>query len=211
MKVGVLGGTFDPVHIGHLIIAEEARVRLGLAKVVFVPSGRPWLKATRRVSSGRHRLAMVRRAIASNPFFELSTADVDRAGPSYTVDTLADLRAQAGPRGQLYFIMGCDALLDLPRWHDPARLVRMCRLVVARRLDYDVPDLAFLDRAVARGASRRVVLLDGPAVGVSASELRQRVARGQSIRYWVPDAVEAYIREHGLYRRTDRVRSRDEG
>jgi len=104
--------------------------------------------------------------------------------------------------------MGCDALLDLPRWHDPARLVRMCRLVVARRPEYDVPDLAFLDGAVARGASRRVVLLDGPAVGVSASELRRRVARGESIRYWVHEAVEEYIREHGLYVRTGGARKR---
>ncbi|MDO8532956.1 MAG: nicotinate-nucleotide adenylyltransferase [Dehalococcoidia bacterium] len=200
MKVGVLGGTFDPVHIGHLIIAEEARVRLGLARVLFVPAGRPWLKPARRVSAARHRLAMVRLAIASNPFFELSTVDVDRPGPSYTVDTLADLRIQAGPRGTLYFIMGYDALLDLPRWHDPARLVRMCRLVVVRRPEYGDHDLAFLDREVAPGASRRVTLLDRPLVGVSASELRRRVARGQSIRYWAPDGVEEYIREHGLYR-----------
>lgn len=211
MKVGVLGGTFDPVHIGHLIIAEEARVRLGLAKVVFVPSGRPWLKATRRVSASRHRLAMVRLAIASNPFFELSTADIDRAGPSYTVDTLADLRAQAGPRGQLYFIMGYDSLLDLPRWRDPARLVRMCRLVVARRPEYGDHDLAFLDREVAPRASRRVTLLDRPLVGVSASELRQRVARGEGIRYWVPEAVEEYIRGHGLYRGARDVRTRKDG
>lgn len=197
MKIGILGGTFDPIHLGHLIMAEEARVRLELAKVLFVPAGQPWLKEERAISPAQNRLEMVSRAIAANPFFELSTAEIEKSGSSYTVDTLALLQAQFGVEARFYVILGSDSLAELPRWKEPSRLVRMCQLVVVPRLG-DTPDLASLEVAVP-GISQSVIILEMDPIGISSSSIRQRLAQGLSIRYLVPEAVEDYIREHGLY------------
>lgn len=194
--MGVLGGTFDPVHLGHLIIAQEASYRLGLERVLFLPAGQPWLKEGRPITPAHHRLEMLRRAIAGDPAFALSTLEVERPGPSYTVDTLPLLKREA--RGELYFILGLDSLADLPRWHQPERLIRLCRLVGMPRPGYSSLDLAALERAIP-GVGERVVLLPDPEIGISATEIRGRVARGQPIRYLVPEAVEGYIREQGLY------------
>ena len=198
MKIGILGGTFDPIHLGHLIMAEEARVILGLAKVLFVPAGQPWLKGDRAISPAQHRLEMVTRAIASNPFFGLSTVEIENLGPSYTVDTLALLQAQLGAEARLYFILGWDSLAELPRWKEPSRLVRMCQLVAVPRLG-DTPDLASLEVAIP-GISQSVITLEMDPIGISSSAIRQRLAQGLSIRYLVPEAVEGYIQQHRLYR-----------
>ncbi|MBI2305369.1 MAG: nicotinate-nucleotide adenylyltransferase [Chloroflexi bacterium] len=198
-KIGVLGGTFDPIHMAHLVVAEEARVMLSLEKVLFVPTGQPWLKAHRRVTPAPHRLEMVRRGIVSNPYFEVSTVDVDRPGPTYTVDTIADLQRQWEGEAAFYFILGMDALLGLPLWKEPARLIEMCHLVVVRRPGWESFDLEPLEDAVP-GLSRRLTSLAIPLLGISSDSLRERVAQGHPIRYQVPLAVEEYIREHGLYR-----------
>ena len=126
MKVGMLGGTFDPVHIGHLIIAEEVREKLGLEAVVFLPAGQPWIKADRTIASGEHRLQMLKLALGSNPFFKLSTLELERKGSTYSVDTISILREELGPGVQLYFIVGYDALRQLPQWKDPTGLIQMC-------------------------------------------------------------------------------------
>jgi len=200
MNIGVLGGTFDPIHMGHLIIAEEVRARLDLDEVLFVPAGRPWLKLNNAnaISPPRHRLEMVRLAIADEPAYRLSTMEIDRPGPSYTVDTMAELSNQVGAEGKLYFILGWDNLNQLPRWHQPQRLVELCRLVPVRRVGFASPDLDSLEAAVP-GLAKSLVMLDTPQIEISSSEIRQRVARGLSIHQLVPEPVERYIVEHKLY------------
>jgi len=198
MKIGVVGGTFDPVHNGHLAIAREVRARLSLTRILFVPAGQPWLKASRVISAAGHRLEMVRLAIAGCSYCELSTVEIDHPGPSYAVDTIEELGRRLGPGDELFFILGGDSLAELPRWHEPGRLVRLCRLVVIPRPGYPPPDLDLLEEAVP-GLSQRVTLLDGPEIDVNASLVRGRVARGASIGHLVPGPVERYIREHRLY------------
>ena len=196
MNIGVIGGTFDPIHIGHLIVAEEARMKLGLAEVLFVPAGQPWLKHDRDITAAVHRVEMVRRGIADNPNFKLSTLEVDRLGPSYTVETLTLLQDQLSSQASLFFILGRDTLAELPLWKEPRRVIRLCRLVVPPRLGSR--DLRHLEEAIP-GLLERVIQLDMPVVGISSSEIRQRIARGMSIRYLVPTAVERYIAEQRIY------------
>jgi len=200
MNIGVLGGTFDPVHMGHLIIAEEVRARLDLSEVLFVPAGQPWLKLNdaNAISPAEHRVEMVRLAIADRPYFKLSTMEIERAGPTYTVDTIAELQSQIGAGDELFFILGWDNLNQLPKWHEPSRLVKMCRLVAVPRVDSPTPDLDSLEAAIPE-LSQRVILLDAPHIDINASEIRRRVAQGLSIDQLVPEPVERYIVEHKLY------------
>jgi len=198
MNVGVLGGTFDPIHMGHLILAEEVRVRLNLAEVLFVPAGQPWLKVGSPVSPARHRVEMVRLAIADRPYFKLSTIEIERAGPTYTVDTIAGLKARLGGGDELFFILGRDNLAELPLWKEPSRLITMCRLVAVPRPGYPLPDLKALEASIP-GLSQRVVLMDRPEIDISASAIRDRVVRGLSIRHLAPEPVAGYIRQHKLY------------
>jgi nicotinate-nucleotide adenylyltransferase len=198
VNIGVLGGTFDPIHIGHLIIAEEARVRLGLSKVLFVPAGQPWFKQDRDVTAAVHRVEMVRRAIAGNPYFELSNLEVERSGPSYTVDTLTMLHKQLGGRTSLFFILGRDTLAELPLWKEPQKVVQLCRFVVPPRLGSR--DLKHLEKAIP-GLLDKVIQLTMPVIGISSSEIRQRIAQGLSTRYLVPLEVGKYITEQKIYPR----------
>lgn len=195
-KVGILGGTFDPVHIGHLLLAECAREELGLERVIFVPAGRPWRKAAREVSPAEHRLAMLRLAVAGNDAFDVSTIEVEREGPSYTVETLEELRRR-DPDASLFFIVGEDALADLPNWRQPQRILELATVAVAARTG-EGPSLRQAE-AMMPGLVARAVWLRMPVIEISATGIRERVRLGLSIRYRVPAAVEAYIREHGLY------------
>ena len=197
MNIGILGGTFDPIHIGHLILAEEARVQLKIDEVLFVPTGQPWLKAERSITPAFHRVEMIRKAIARNSCFGLCTLEIERPGPSYTVDTLLSLREQLGAEANLFFILGHDSLADLPLWKEPNKLIQMCRLVVVPRLGPSV-DLDSLEEAIP-GIKNNIIQLDMPVIGISSSEIRQRVAQGLSIRYLVPEEVEKYIVEQRLY------------
>jgi nicotinate-nucleotide adenylyltransferase len=201
MRAGVLGGTFDPIHIGHLVLAEQAREQLGLEEVLFVPAGDPWRKAGKRVTPAADRLAMVELAIEGNPAFRLSRIEVDRPGPSYSVETLAALRGER-PEAELYFIVGEDALFDLPNWKDPAGIVSLAYIAVAARGPASrLGGLSASDlEGVVRGLGHRFVRIHMPAIGVSATDLRERARRGASIRYLVPDAVARYIAERNLYR-----------
>lgn len=198
MDIGILGGTFDPIHNGHIIVAEEVRARLNLAEVVFVPAGQPWLKAGSPILAAEHRVQMVRLAIAGKPYFKLSTMEVERAGPSYTVDTIAELRAQLGTGDELFFILGWDNLAQFPKWKEPSRIIKMCRLVAVPRPGYSLPDLSSVEASLP-GLSRRLILLDKPEVDIVATEIRDRVAQGLSIRHLVPEPVDEYIRQHKLY------------
>jgi len=198
MNIGVMGGTFDPIHNGHLIVAEEVRVRLNLAEILFVPAGQPWLKANSPIAAAEHRMPMVRLALDAKPYFKLSTMEVERAGPSYTVDTIAELQNQVGAGNELFFILGWENLAELPQWHEPYRLIKMCYLVAVPRSGYPAPDLNALEAAIP-GLSQRVILLDTPQIDISASQIRTRVAQGLSIAHLVPEPVQRYIREHRLY------------
>lgn len=198
MNIGVIGGTFDPIHNGHLAVADEVRIRLDMAEVLFVPAGQPWFKVQRPISSAEHRLEMVRLAISGRSGYKLSAIEIDRPGPTYTVDTVAELQARLKPDDSLFFIMGWDNLAGLPDWKEPARLINLCCLVAVPRPGCSQPDLEALDGAIP-GLSGRVVLMDRPEVDISASDIRDRVARGLPIDQLVPAPVAAYIREHGLY------------
>ena len=196
LRLGVLGGTFDPPHYGHLALAENGRVQLRLDRVLFVPARQPPHKPSRPITPAHHRVAMVEAAIADNPAFLLSRVDLDRTGPHYTVETLALLQ-QEYPGAELYFLMGGDSLAEFLTWRDPAGIVRQARLGVMRRPGYE-PDLAALERMVP-GIRERLVWLDVPRLDISASDLRRRVREGLPLRYLVPPTVEAYIRRQHLY------------
>jgi len=197
LKTGLLGGTFDPVHLGHLILAQEARERLGLGQVLFMPAGRPWMK-DRTITPAPHRLAMLQLALEDNLAFAVSRIETDLPGSSYTADTLACLSGEM-PGERLFFLLGWDALEDLPRWKDPERVLALAELVVFPRLGCPAPDLPGLERLLP-GVGKRVHLLEGPIIQISSTEVRRRVREGLSIRYLVPRAVEQYILEKGLYK-----------
>jgi nicotinate-nucleotide adenylyltransferase len=199
-RIGVLGGTFDPVHIGHLILAEEARDQLGLAMVYFVPAGDPPHKRDRRLAPVEDRLRMIELAIAGNPAFRASRIDADRPGPHYTLDMVRIFQQQLPPGGELYFLMGYDSLIELPHWHQPAELVAACRLVALTR--YAVPlDWDYLESKLP-GIRGRVTLLDMPELEIASHQIQARVRQEKTIRYLVPEEVREYIAQRGLYRDT---------
>lgn len=199
MKLGVIGGTFDPVHNGHLIIAQEAGWQLGLERVLFVPTGDPPHKQAQVITPARHRLAMVRLATEDNPLFEVSPIEIERAGLSYTADTLAALHAQYGPTTELYFIIGADAAAELLNWYRPEQVLQLARLILAERPGYQLP-LAKLQAGLPTlNLAERILTLDVPMVEIASHELRGRLAQGAPIRYLLPDKVAHYIKQEQLY------------
>ncbi len=191
-RIGILGGTFDPPHLGHLLLAEAARDRLVLDRVLFVPARNPPHKRGRRVTPAPTRLLLLRAALAGTGF-SVSTLELDRPGPSYTVDTLERLGARH-PRARFWLLVGADSLAELPTWRDPERILALATLAVAAR-----PGAAAAPPSLSRHA-RRVVHLGNPALDIASSDLRHRVAHGRSIRFLVPPAVERRVRALGLYR-----------
>jgi nicotinate-nucleotide adenylyltransferase len=211
-RVGILGGTFDPIHYGHLVIAEQVREALELDRVLFVPAAIPPHKPEAVLAAATDRAAMVELAIAGNPAFTISRIELERDGPSYTVDTVGELVDEAARRGvarEFFFILSSEALAGLCTWHEPLRLMSLCRLVVVPRPGAPLPDAAWLESHLpaepgagdrAGTAVDRVVCVQTVPLAHSASDVRNRAESGRSIRYLVPPAVEAYIREHRLYR-----------
>ncbi len=193
-RLGIMGGTFDPIHHGHLVTADEACWQLLLDRVLFVPTGQPWQKPA-GVSPPEDRYLMTVLATASNPAFMVSRVEIDTPGPTYTVDTLQRLRAQLGPDVRLFFITGADAVLQILTWKDPEEVFELAELIAATRPGYD---LAKLTRMVPAAAGR-VHLMQIPALAISSTEIRARVARGAPIRYLVPEPVASHIAKHGLY------------
>jgi len=198
MRLGILGGTFDPIHIGHLILAEEARYLLGLDQVLLAPAADPPHKRNQGKSPAEHRVRMVELAIADNPHLALSRVDVARPGPHYTLDMMRLLRDQYGSDTDLYFLMGLDSLADLPTWHRPLELMQQCNLVALSRpgaeFDWDALEAAL------PGVRSRVILLPMPLLQISGSDLRARARQGRPLRYQVLPQVERYIHEQQLYR-----------
>jgi nicotinate-nucleotide adenylyltransferase len=198
LRLGILGGTFDPIHVGHLVAAEESRVTLRLDRVLFAPAGDPPHKQKHPITPIRHRLEMLRLAIADNPGFAVNTVDVDRPGPHYTVDTIRLLREETGASAdETFFIMGADSLVGLLTWHQPDRLIELCKLAVVTRPGYRT-DLGELE-ARQPGLNERLSWVDMPEIGVASSDVQRRVREGRSIRYQVPAMVERYIINHRLY------------
>lgn len=198
MKIGVLGGTFDPVHIGHLEIAGEARRTLNLQEVVLVPAGQPPFKPNRLITPSEQRLKMLYLAVANTPELKVSTIEIERPGPSYTADTLAELKGRYGVDDELFFILGWDSLEQLPEWYQPSRIIELCRLVAVPRPERSRPSLEELEARVP-GISKRVVFLEKPEIDISSSQIRELAARGKTIEHLVPGPVAQYIREHKLY------------
>lgn len=198
MRLGVYGGTFDPVHFGHLLLAESCREACGLDRVLWLPSGSPPHKQDQSLTTERLRAEMVRAAIAGHEQFQLDRRESRREGPSYTVDTLAELQSEH-PGAELFFLMGGDSLAEFASWRDPAGILRQATVVVAGRSGAAAPDLERLTAAAGPDAAHRVRFVDMPPIGISSRDLRARIAAGQSIRYQVPRAVECLIREHRLY------------
>jgi nicotinate-nucleotide adenylyltransferase len=186
-----MGGTFDPIHLGHLVTAEQARVDLDLEAVVFVPAGQPWQKDGS--SPAEHRYLMTVLATVANPAFSVSRAEVRRDGPTYTVDTLRWMRAQLPEADRLFFITGADAILSILTWKDAEECLRLADFVAATRPGHDLSGLE------AEGLMGRVRVLDVPALAISSSDIRERFAKGRSVSYLIPAAVEQYARKHGLY------------
>ncbi len=195
-RTGVLGGSFDPIHYGHLAVAEEVRVVLQLNRVLIIPAGEQPLKPGGNVAEPVHRLAMARLACVGNPFFEVSSIEIDRPGPSYTYVTLQLLYDQG--LDDLYLILGADSVADLPRWREVRRILELAHIVGVSRPGVSF-DLAYLSQIVP-GLMERLIVIDGPRLDISSTDLRRRVAQGRPIRYQTPDAVVAYIETHGLYR-----------
>jgi nicotinate-nucleotide adenylyltransferase len=206
VKIGILGGTFDPVHLGHLSIAAAAMDQAGLEKVLFIPAGHPRLKQAEPAATVEQRLAMVRLAVLEEPKFQVCDLEAHRPGPTYTVDTLVELSAKLGPTTDLYFILGMDVLGQLDRWKDPARILELCRLLVLDRpgeqgFDHEDFNQEFYQRVPQ--AQGRVQTVTAPLIDVSATELRRRAAAGEPLTGQTPDAVAEYIRENGLYGKGD--------
>jgi nicotinate-nucleotide adenylyltransferase len=201
MRMGVFGGTFNPVHIGHLTMAEQCREQASLDQVRFVPAARPPHKLDLSVSQFSDRVEMLRLAVAGNPAFVIDELEANRPGPSYTVDTLETLAAQY-PGVALELIIGSDSLGDLPGWREPARILGLAGLLIVKRPGYASLSADQLRAAlgVATGDPVRAVEINSPLVDISSNELRKRVAAGRSVRYWTPRAVECYIEAHNLYR-----------
>jgi nicotinate-nucleotide adenylyltransferase len=196
-RVGVMGGTFDPVHHGHLVAASEVAERFGLDEVVFVPTGRPWQKSDREVSEAEDRYLMTVIATASNPRFSVSRIDIDRDGPTFTVDTLTDLHAERGDGVELFFITGADALAQILSWQRAEQAVGLAHFVGVTRPGHVLADPGLPDG--------RVSLVEIPALAISSSDCREGVGRNQPIWYLVPDGVVQYIAKRGLYGRSNEV------
>jgi nicotinate-nucleotide adenylyltransferase len=199
MRLGILGGTFDPVHIGHLLLAEQCREQCQLDEVWFMPAGVPPHKRPGAAGPAAARAEMLELAIAGNPAFRLDRRELLRSGPSYTVDTLEELSAQ-DPSRELWFLMGVDSLAEFPTWRSPGRILELAMLAVVDRGIAPSPDLSALAKSLPPGAAKRLRVVKIPPLAIASSDLRERVRAGRSIRYLTPPAVACYIAAHGLYR-----------
>lgn len=199
-RYGIMGGTFDPIHYGHLVTAEAAREEFQLDKVVFVPSGRPPHKKEYLVTSARHRYIMTILAVATNPFFEVSRIEIDREGFSYTVDTVNTFHRQFGETTGLFFITGADAILEILGWKNVEEILGKCCFVAATRPGFNLEEIRERMGSLWTTFPERIFPLAVPALAVSSTDIRHRVEIGRSIKYLVPEAVEHYIVKNNLYR-----------
>ncbi len=202
MRVGIYGGTFDPIHFGHLVLAEQCREQCQLDEVWFVPAALPPHKLTASITSAETRCEMIELAIAGNPAFRLSTIELDRIGPSFTVTTLEHLHAHQALH-EFFLLIGADSLKDLPHWREPSRILELATVVAVNRGDRPLPDRKELREVVGPAADQRIITVTMPGIDISSTDIRGRVHARRSIRYLVPRAVEMYIQHQGLFRTRD--------
>ncbi len=195
LRLGIMGGTFDPIHYGHLVAAEEALVQFNLDRVLFMPTGEPARKTHRNVTSAEHRYLMTVIATASNADFTVSRIEVDRPGVTYTVDTMMELRTIHGSETELFFITGADAILDIVTWKDSSQLADVCTLIAATRPGYDLERFG----QIPGSSDLKVEMMVVPALAISSSDIRERIAKRKPVRYLLPEAVAAYVRKNNLY------------
>lgn len=198
MKIGIFGGTFDPIHLGHLATAEAVRETFALDEILFIPAARPPHKLARHVTDEIHRLTMTTLATRSNKFFRVSDMEIKRTGLSYTLDTMDELHKQFGAATELFFIIGADSLADLSKWHEAKKLVARSHFIATTRPGVDV-DFSATEKFFG-AACEHIHRVTTPAIEISSTEIRKRVKLGRSIKYLVPEAVEEYILREGLYR-----------
>jgi nicotinate-nucleotide adenylyltransferase len=200
--LGIMGGTFNPIHYGHLVAAETARVDFNMEKIIFVPSSIPPHKMREGLIDARLRYEMTELAVASNPHFEVSSIELNRPGPSYTIDTILEFREIYGECCDIYFITGADAILEILSWKDIEHLLKLCTFVAVTRPGYDVHKLKQKIRDIQLKYGAAIHMLSGPGVAISSTEIRERCSKGKSIKYLVPELVEEFIIRTGLYMRS---------
>lgn len=201
-RLGIMGGTFDPIHYGHLVTAEAARCQFALDAVIFVPSGRPPHKKNYPVTPGEHRYLMTVVAVVTNAFFDVSRIEIDREGYSYTYETIKEFRRQL-PDTDLFFITGADAILEILTWKNMNGILEECRLIAATRPGYELASLHDTLKGTESRLRDRIHPMEVPALAISSTDIRRRVARGESIKYLLPEAVEQYILKNNLYKQLD--------
>jgi nicotinate-nucleotide adenylyltransferase len=204
-RIGILGGTFNPIHIGHLIIAEAGRESYDLQKVLFIPSAHPPHKDGRNVIDANHRYRLVSLAVADHPLFEVSDIEMKMGGRSYSIETVAELKKIEGERSEFFFVIGSDSVPELRTWKNIEGLAGLCRFVVVPRPGWELERLARMDIGLPESFKGALLshTISAPLIGISSTDIRDRIRRGRSIRYLVPRAVEEYIAEYNLYQRTD--------
>ena len=199
LRIGIMGGTFDPLHYGHLVTAEEARTQFNLDKVIFVPTGNPPHKKNYSVSEPEHRFLMTVLAVMSNPFFTVSRTEIDRKGYSYAVDTVINFRKQYGSDAELFFITGADAILEILTWKNVQALMQECCFIAATRPGFNLEELNKKSLEFPGDFQRCVYFMQIPSLSISSTDIRQRVIKGQTIKYLMPEAVQQYIYKNNLY------------
>ncbi|MDD3706370.1 MAG: nicotinate-nucleotide adenylyltransferase [Clostridiaceae bacterium] len=200
IKIGIMGGTFDPIHYGHLFAAEAARVEFGLSKVIFIPVGSPPHKQSQRISHPEHRYRATALAVSSNPNFEVSRLEVDKSGITYTFDTMKKLRSIYGKDADIYFITGADAVLELLTWYKFKDLFTLCRFITVTRPGYNYMELEQKIEEISSNYGGEILCLEVPLLDISSTDIRERIRSGKAVKYLLPEEVEAYIFKNGLYK-----------
>ena len=199
-RIGIMGGTFDPIHYGHLAAAEAARVEFGLCKVIFMPAGNPPHKQSQKISDAEHRYRMTALATSSNSGFEVSRLEVDKAGITYTFDTMEELRSIYGEAPEIYFITGADAVLELLTWYKIGELLTLCKFIAVTRPGFDIWKLEQKIAEISSKYDGEIICLEVPLLEISSTDIRERIRSGKPVKYLLPEEVEAYIHKNGLYK-----------
>ncbi|HPW40849.1 MAG TPA: nicotinate-nucleotide adenylyltransferase [Bacillota bacterium] len=199
-RIGIMGGTFDPIHYGHLAAAEAARIEFGLCKVIFMPVGNPPHKQSQAISDAEHRYRMTALATSSNSGFEVSRLEVDKAGITYTFDTMKELRNIYGEAPAIYFITGADAVLELLTWYKLGELLTLCKFIAVTRPGFDICKLEQKIAEITSKYDGEIICLEVPLLEISSTDIRERIRSGKPVKYLLPEEVEAYIHKNGLYK-----------
>jgi nicotinate-nucleotide adenylyltransferase len=200
MRIGILGGAFDPIHLGHLSIAKEAKEKADLSKIVFIPTGTPWLKNACEISPAKHRVEMVKMAISENPHFEVSPIEIERKGISYTAETLEAIKKEIGPETEMFLLLGMDSVIQISEWKNPDRIKNLCTVIAIGRPSIDIPQKILEERR--KWLGNKAIWIEELRIDITSSEIRTRIGIGEKISHLVPKSVEEYIYKNRLYQAT---------